>query len=126
MAAAAREAMILVEATRFFAEHGFAGSTRELADVMGVRQALLYKYFADKMAIVEGVLSASFDKEWRAQWSKESATPITERAGAFLLAHADQQQRLRLFFRAVLDLDYFGAPVLKATGFQAFRMKLDA
>ena len=36
MPGADRKAMIIDEAVRFFAQHGFSGSTRDLADIVGV------------------------------------------------------------------------------------------
>ena len=55
--AEARKEIILKEASDFFAENGFAASTRDLADRIGVRQALLYKYFPSKEALIESVFS---------------------------------------------------------------------
>ena len=42
---AERERQIIQAAIRFFAEVGFAGRTRELAERAGITQPLLYRYF---------------------------------------------------------------------------------
>jgi AcrR family transcriptional regulator len=58
MPAEARKAVILREAADFFARHGFTASTRDLADQIGVRQALLYKYYPSKEALIEAIFDA--------------------------------------------------------------------
>lgn len=52
---AARREEIIRAAVAYFAEVGFGGSTRELAQRAGVTQALLYKYFASKAELREAV-----------------------------------------------------------------------
>ena len=52
-----RTTMIRDHAATFFAESGFA-STRELADGIGIRQALIYKYFDSKDHLINEVYSA--------------------------------------------------------------------
>ena len=66
--AARRKAQIVAEATTFFATHGFDGSTRDLAEIIGVRQALLYKYFADKDALIAAVLAEAFGERGPHEW----------------------------------------------------------
>jgi AcrR family transcriptional regulator len=55
-----RAQRIVEEATRLFAERGFAASTRELAARLGVTQALLYRYFPSKEQLIERVFESSF------------------------------------------------------------------
>ena len=50
-----REALIVAGAVRYFAEAGFAGDTRSLAQHLGVGQPLLFKYFPTKEALIERV-----------------------------------------------------------------------
>jgi len=51
-----RRVEIIEAAARVFAEHGFHGaSTQDIADVLGIRQASLYYYFASKEAALEEV-----------------------------------------------------------------------
>jgi AcrR family transcriptional regulator len=50
---------ILVEASRLFAERGYHGtSTRDIADLIGVRQPSIYKHFATKHLILAQLLDA--------------------------------------------------------------------
>lgn len=49
-----RAPQIILAAARVFAERGFHGaSTQDIADVLGIRQASLYYYFASKEAALE-------------------------------------------------------------------------
>jgi TetR/AcrR family transcriptional regulator, cholesterol catabolism regulator len=51
-----RAPQIIAAAARVFAERGFHGaSTQDIADVLGIRQASLYYYFASKEAALERV-----------------------------------------------------------------------
>ena len=119
MAAPARKALILEEAGKFFAQHGFSGSTRELADGMGIRQALLYKYFTSKDELVDEVLGQHFDKEWLARCATAADKPQGERIAAFVTGHADDPLRLRLFLRAALDGVHFPDKTIRAAGLDA-------
>jgi AcrR family transcriptional regulator len=54
----ARRAKVLMEATRLFAAQGYeATSVNDVAAQAGVSVGALYKYFPDKPALLEGVLS---------------------------------------------------------------------
>ena len=53
-----RRDAIVEAATRLFAEDGFAATTRDLARRLGVTQALLYRYFPSKAALVDAVFDA--------------------------------------------------------------------
>ncbi|CAA7625768.1 TetR/AcrR family transcriptional regulator [Magnetospirillum sp. UT-4] len=63
-----RERLILDEAIRFFAEVGFEGQTRVLAERIGVTQPLLYRYFPDKDALIEQVYRHAFVDGWNPAW----------------------------------------------------------
>jgi len=63
-----REQMILDEATRFFADHGFSAQTRDLADRLGVSQGLIFRYFKTKDQLVERVYERTFLQRWRPDW----------------------------------------------------------
>ena len=67
---AERERLIVEEAVRFFAEVGFEGQTRALAERLGVTQPLLYRYFADKEALIERVFDEVFLRRWRPEWEE--------------------------------------------------------
>ena len=82
LAAAAREQQILAEAVRFFAEVGFNGQTRELAQRIGITQPLLYRYFPTKRDLIERVFKEVFLKRIDPEWSKliaDRTRPLEER-----------------------------------------------
>lgn len=109
--AAERKALILQEAALFFSENGFAASTRDLADRLGVRQALLYKYFSSKEALIEAVFDAAFADAWFAKWAEilsQKDVSLEARLRAFYSNYADDPEdpdhlRLRLYLRGALD-----------------------
>lgn len=70
LAAADREQQILAEAVRFFAEVGFGGQTRELAQRAGITQPLLYRYFPTKQDLIERVFKEVFLKRIDPKWTK--------------------------------------------------------
>jgi len=79
---AERERLIVEEAVRFFAEVGFEGQTRALAERLGVTQPLLYRYFADKDALIERVFDEVFLRRWRPEWEdllRDRKRPLDER-----------------------------------------------
>jgi AcrR family transcriptional regulator len=66
----ARRAKVIEEATRLFAAQGYeATSVNEVAARAGVSVGALYKYFPDKAALLEGVLS-HFEAEFVAGMSQ--------------------------------------------------------
>ena len=121
MSGAARRAAIVDAAARLFAEQGFSGSTREIASRLGVTQALLYRYFPSKEALVAAVFEA-----YRSTWDESRATllagaaPLAERVLAFYAAYLLRDtgyNRARLFMHAALagiDLPLRYSPDLDA------------
>jgi len=81
-----RERQIVEEAIRFFAEVGFGGQTRELAQRVGITQPLLYRYFETKQALIERVFEEVFlkriDRDWMAKLG-DRARPLEERLAEF-------------------------------------------
>jgi AcrR family transcriptional regulator len=65
-----REARIVEEAAAFFADVGLDGRTRDLAHRMGVSQALIYRYFPNKQALIDQVFATVFAKRWNDQWDR--------------------------------------------------------
>ena len=63
-----REAHIVEEAVRFFAERGFEGKTRELAERIGITQPLLYRYFPSKENLIERVYQEVYVQRWKPEW----------------------------------------------------------
>ncbi len=100
---AEREALILAEAVRFFAEFGFAGDTRELARRAHVTHPLLYKYFSTKEALIERVYQAVYLGRWNPEWEAliaDRSLPVRERMVRFYAAFAQvilDREWVRLF-----------------------------
>ncbi|MGH6926210.1 MAG: TetR/AcrR family transcriptional regulator [Propylenella sp.] len=63
-----RERMILQEAVRFLAKHGFTAQIREFAAEAGISQGLIYRYFRSKRELVERVYEHNFLKRWDSTW----------------------------------------------------------
>ncbi len=63
-----RERAILEEAVRFFADVGFDGDTRQLAQRLGVTQSLIYKYFPNKAALIDRVYEEVYLGRWNPFW----------------------------------------------------------
>jgi len=77
-----RERAIVKEAVSFFAERGFTGHTRELAQRAGITQPLLYRYFPSKEAIIERVYQEVFIGRWNPLWEEwiaDRSRPLRER-----------------------------------------------
>lgn len=86
MAPAAREQMIIEEATRFFAECGLTGGTTELAHRIGITQPLLYRYFATKELLIARVFENLFPKGHAPEWEAlidDSSVPLRDRLKTF-------------------------------------------
>jgi AcrR family transcriptional regulator len=69
-------------AIALFAQKGFALSTRELTQALGVTQPLLYRYFPSKQALIEHVYEKVFMSRWRPEWEewlKDRTQPLEER-----------------------------------------------
>lgn len=63
-----RRQMILSAALSFFAEHGFEADTRELANQIGISQALIYRYFKSKDALIDRVYDRIYSSRWKPDW----------------------------------------------------------
>jgi AcrR family transcriptional regulator len=91
LAAADREQQIVAEAIRFFAEVGFAGQTRELAQRIGITQPLLYRYFPTKQDLIERVFKEVFLKRMDPSWAAlitDRSRPLEERLLDFYRRYA--------------------------------------
>ena len=102
------ETRIVEAARQFFAERGFRASTRELAETLGVTQALLYRYFPTKQALIDRVFEAMVIDRWDPALTENlmATEPALEarltefyQAFARRFSYAGQ----RLFLRAGLD-----------------------
>jgi AcrR family transcriptional regulator len=87
-----RARMILEGAITFFAERGFEGQIRDLADTLGVSQALIFTYFGNKGTLLERVYDQVFLSRWRDAWLddlRDRAQPLQARLEAFYLSYLD-------------------------------------
>ena len=81
-----RQHMILEGAISYFAEFGFDGRTRELAQHLGISQALLFRYFPSKAALIDRVYDVVFLNRWSSTWEDvivDRAQPLASRLKAF-------------------------------------------
>ncbi len=109
----AREDAILQGAIAFFAEHGFDGSTRDLAARIGITQPLLYRYFPSKEALLDRVYQEVYLTPWRSDWSaalQDRALPLEARLTRFYRDYARvvlTYEWIRLFmFAGLKGLDF--------------------
>jgi AcrR family transcriptional regulator len=63
-----REKALIDGAINYFADVGFNGQMRALADRIGVSQALVFKHFVNKEALVERVFQEIYLKRWNVAW----------------------------------------------------------
>lgn len=86
-----RRRMIVEGAIRFFAEHGFDGSTHQLASYIGVTQPLIYQYFPSKTNLIEAVYEQLFQDRWNDEWDailSDRSRPIEDRLVDFYRRYA--------------------------------------
>jgi AcrR family transcriptional regulator len=96
LSAADREQQIVDEAIRFFAEVGFSGQTRELAQRLGITQPLLYRYFPTKQDLIDRVFKEVFLKRVDPRWKtliKDRSRPLQERLTEFYGLYAKAAYR---------------------------------
>ena len=86
-----RQQQIVQGAIQFFAEKGFAGSTRDLAKSLGIAHGLLFKYFPTKEDLIEQVYIELFENRWRQGWKtsvQNRALDLEERLMALYIDYA--------------------------------------
>jgi len=103
-----RRNLILEQAAEFFASHGPAASTRALAKALGITQALLYRYFPSKEALVRAVYNERFSARWDPAWVErlhDRSHPLQERLVEFFTVYIDRLSApdYRLWMRAALE-----------------------
>lgn len=85
-----REQMILDAAIDFFADQGFEAQIRHLAQRIGVSQALIFRYFGTKEALIERVYQRTFVARWDPGWEAllaDPAQPLRARLKHFLISY---------------------------------------
>ncbi len=70
LAPAERQHQILAGAIAYFATSGFDGGTRELARYLGISQALIFRYFPSKAALIDRVYDVVFLNRWNDSWEQ--------------------------------------------------------
>jgi AcrR family transcriptional regulator len=103
-----RRALIVDAARRVFAEYGFATSTREIADAIGVAQPLLYKYFPSKDDLIEAVFTDRYEADNFApppEILEDESETLEARLTEFYSVFVGQPggEFVRLFLRGALD-----------------------
>jgi len=92
-----RAAEILAAAAKVFARRGYHGaSTQDIADVLGIRQASLYYYFASKEAALEAVCADGAEEyALRAQKILRGPGSASDRVAKLVVQHlAPMAERL--------------------------------
>lgn len=91
-----RQHMIVQKAIEYFAEHGFEGSTRNLASRIGVTQSLLYRYFPTKKALLDQVYEEVYLARWNPHWEeqlRDRQLPFEARLKRYYLEYAQSVLR---------------------------------
>jgi AcrR family transcriptional regulator len=86
-----RSEQILRGAISFFAERGFGGQTRELAQQLGISQGLLYRYFPTKEMLIERIYEEVFLQRFKPEWDVDlsnRSVPLLTRLVHFYLDYA--------------------------------------
>lgn len=100
-----RSGQILRGAIAFFAERGFGGQTRELAQQLGISQGLLYRYFPTKESLIERIYEELFVKRFKPEWDAlltDRSVPLLTRLTDFYrdyseMLHDDEWGRIYLY-----------------------------
>lgn len=105
MPADQRRISMLDGAAVHFAEHGFESTTRDIADALGVTQALIYKHFASKEDLIERTLERIFAPDSNdSPWVNPNSPPKDALLQFYLgFVSRASELRMRLFIRAGLD-----------------------
>ena len=109
MSPAERERQIIEGAISYFAEAGFSGQTRELSKRLGITQPLLYRYFANKQALIDRVYQTVFEGRWDPAWMmllRDRSVPFCDRLMEFYRQYSQATYRpewIRIYMYAGLS-----------------------
>lgn len=87
-----RRQMIIEGAIAYFADVGFDGGTRQLAERLGITQPLLYRYFPTKDDIMKAVYEHLFLGRWQGEWSDiiiNPTSPLRDRLIDFYMSYTN-------------------------------------
>ena len=105
-----RERQIIDGAIAYFSEVGFSGQTRELSKRLGITQPLLYRYFANKQALIDRVYQTVFEGRWKQRWVElleDRNTPFRDRLIEFYRQYSEATYRpdwIRIYMHAGLSM----------------------
>ena len=91
--AAQRERQIVEAAAQFFAEHGLAGQTRELAREIGITHSAIFRYFPTKEALLDRVYEHVYVQRWNPAWDglvQDRSQALETRILRFYREYADK------------------------------------
>jgi AcrR family transcriptional regulator len=118
VAAAVRERMIVAEAIKFFADEGFDGQIRALAERIGITHSILFRHFPSKEALIERVYQDVYVRRMRPEWTallRDRSLPLEARLFAFYREYTDaifHHDWIRIFMFAGLKGVHINAPYL--------------
>ncbi len=118
VAAAVRERMIVAEAIQFFAEEGFDGQIRALAERIGITHSILFRHFPSKEALIERVYQDVYVRRMRPEWTallRDRSQPLETRLFAFYQDYTNaifHRDWIRIFMFAGLKGVSINAPYL--------------
>ena len=100
-----RRALMLEDAAIHFAAHGFGSTTRDIAEALGVTQALIYKHFKSKEHLIEQTLDRMFGAGSDAGPWINAEHQLADELLKYYLSFVGESSdiRMRLFIRAGLD-----------------------
>jgi AcrR family transcriptional regulator len=113
-----REKMIVAEAIQFFAEEGFDGQIRTLAERIGITHSILFRHFPSKEALIERVYQDVYVRRMRPEWTallRDRSLPLQARLFAFYREYTDaifHHDWIRIFMFAGLKGISINAPYL--------------
>src|SRR5215470_15603555 len=108
-----REAEMIAAAAHVFARRGYHGaSTQDIADVLGIRQASLYYYFASKEAALEAVCADGVaEYEENARRVHRSTASASEKVAQLMFHHlAPLAERLDFTLTFLRERRFLPAP----------------
>lgn len=85
-----REREIIEGAVAFFAEVGFEGGLRELAQRLGITHQNLFRYFPTKEALIDRVYQEVYLSRWQPEWEsllRQPKRPLESRLKDFYKAY---------------------------------------
>ncbi|WP_082072799.1 TetR/AcrR family transcriptional regulator [Hyphomicrobium sp. 99] len=131
-----REREIIDGAVAFFAEVGFDGGLRDLAERLGITHQNLFRYFATKEALIERVYKEVYLNRWQREWEtllRNPLRPLEQRLIDFYQAYFPAIYRydwVRIFVYAGLKnvgitkryLDFIQKKVIEPLGYELRRV----